>query len=75
MERFLAETPPEQVAPPRLLTGEDLIALGFRPGPRFKEILIAVEDGQLNGSLKDREEAERFVVEHYGAGAGNANTE
>ena len=34
--RFLEETPPEQVRPPRLLTGEDLIELGFAPGPSFR---------------------------------------
>jgi poly(A) polymerase len=66
MKKFLAETPPELVAPPRFLTGKDLIEMGFRPGPRFKEILNAVEDAQLNGAVEGREAAERFVVEQYG---------
>jgi poly(A) polymerase len=66
MKKFLAETPPELVAPPRFLTGKDLIEMGFRPGPRFKEILNAVEDAQLNGAVDGREAAERFVVEQYG---------
>ncbi len=66
MKKFLAETPPELVAPPRFLTGTDLIEMGFRPGPRFKEILNAVEDAQLNGAVEGREAAERFVVEQYG---------
>ncbi len=66
MKRFLAETPPEQVAPQRVLTGKDLIEMGFRPGPRFKEILNAAEDAQLNGAIQDRAAAQRFVVEHYG---------
>jgi poly(A) polymerase len=66
MMTFLAETPPEQVAPDRFLTGKDLIEMGFRPGPRFKEILNAAEDAQLNGAIQDREAAQRFVVEHYG---------
>jgi len=61
VERFLAETPPEQVRPPRLLTGEDLIALGFRPGPLFRKILDAIEEGQLNGALNSRESALKFV--------------
>ena len=39
--RFLEETPPEQVRPARLLTGDDLIALGLKPGPRFKAILYS----------------------------------
>jgi poly(A) polymerase len=66
MRKFLAETPAEEVAPPRLLTGGDLLEMGFSPGPRFKEILNAVEDAQLNGVVKDKEAARAFVVEHYG---------
>ena len=61
VRRFLAETPPEQVRPARLLTGEDLKALGFRPGPAFREILDAVEEAQLNGNIKSREEALNLV--------------
>jgi len=61
MKRFVEETPVEQVRPARLLTGEDLKALGFRPGPAFKEILSAVEDAQLNGNVRTREEAVRLV--------------
>jgi len=57
VRKFLAETPPDQVQPPRLLTGDDLIALGLRPGPAFREILTAVEDAQLNGRIATREEA------------------
>jgi len=57
VRRFLAETPPEQVRPPRLLTGDDLIALGLRPGPSFRTILEAVEEAQLNGRLSTREQA------------------
>ena len=61
VRRFLAQTPPEQVRPARLLTGEDLKALGFRPGPAFREILDAVEEAQLNGNIKSREEALNLV--------------
>jgi poly(A) polymerase len=57
VQRFIAETPPEQVRPERLVTGEDLKNMGYTPGPRFKEILAAIEDAQLNGTIKDREEA------------------
>jgi poly(A) polymerase len=62
VQRFLAETPPEQVRPPRLLTGDDLKEMGFTPGPRFKEILQAVEDAQLEGRLRTHEEAVSFVL-------------
>jgi hypothetical protein len=44
-----------------LMTGQDLIAMGYEPGPRFREILSAVEDTQLEGVLKSREEALEFV--------------
>ncbi len=65
VRRFLAETPPEEVRPPRLLTGEDLKALGFIPGPRFKEILDAIEEAQLNGKLTTRQDAIRLVEQSY----------
>src|SRR5579864_6622475 len=65
VRRFLRETPPEEVRPPRLLTGEDLKAMGFRPGPRFKEILHAVEEGQQIGRLTNRDEARNFVLQGW----------
>jgi tRNA nucleotidyltransferase/poly(A) polymerase len=65
VRRFLRETPPEEVRPPRLLTGEDLKAMGFRPGPQFKEILHAIEEGQLEGKLVRREDAVDFVLREY----------
>ncbi|MGH9790373.1 MAG: CCA tRNA nucleotidyltransferase [Candidatus Acidiferrales bacterium] len=63
--RFLAETPPEQVRPPRLITGDDLRELGYAPGPPFKEMLQAVEDAQLEGRLKTRDHALEFIREAY----------
>lgn len=65
VRRFLAETPPEQVRPPRLLTGDDLLGLGFRPGPVFKEILDAVEEAQLNGKVQTHGEAAALVRTDY----------
>jgi poly(A) polymerase len=62
--RKLAELGPEQIAPPRLLSGYDLIALGLPPGPRFKEILNAVEDAQLEGQLLTREDALAWVRQY-----------
>jgi poly(A) polymerase len=47
----------EQIAPPRLLTGADLIDEGWTPGPDFGEALRVVEDAQLEGSIHTREEA------------------
>jgi poly(A) polymerase len=57
----LAETPPQMLRPAPLVTGDDLIAAGYEPGPRFKEILEAVEDGQLEGRLQNHEDAMQFV--------------
>ncbi|SPE44264.1 Metal dependent phosphohydrolase (fragment) [Candidatus Sulfotelmatobacter sp. SbA7] len=61
----MAAMTPEAMRPAPLVTGEDLIALGHVPGPRFKEILFAVENGQLEGRLRDREEAMRFVAREF----------
>jgi poly(A) polymerase len=66
VQRFLAQTPPEEVRPPRLLTGDDLKEMGFSPGPRFKEILQRVEDAQLEGQLNTHEEAAAFVEANFG---------
>jgi poly(A) polymerase len=65
VKQFLAETPPEAVRPARLLTGEDLKDMGFRPGPQFKEILAAVEDAQLEGKIASREEALALVRSQF----------
>ncbi len=56
---------PEQLRPPRLLTGEDLLTMGYAPGPQFREILSAVEDAQLEGELADADAARAFVSRHF----------
>jgi poly(A) polymerase len=73
VQRFIAETPPEQVRPERLLTGDDLQAMGLRPGPVFSRILQALEDAQLEGEIRNREEAESFVRERFSAAEGRAS--
>ncbi|PJF49115.1 MAG: HD domain-containing protein [Chloroflexi bacterium] len=45
------------VAPPPLLTGRDVIALGVKPGPRVGEILEAVREAQMIGEIGARDEA------------------
>lgn len=57
--------PPEEVRPKPLVTGDDLIAAGYPPGPLFKEILAAVEDAQLDGKLRSREEAMQLVRREF----------
>ena len=60
-----AEIPPEKMRPAPLVTGDDLIAAGHVPGPRFREILTAVEDAQLEGRLPSREAALEFVRREF----------
>uniref|UniRef100_A0A7C3ZDC9 HD domain-containing protein n=1 Tax=Desulfobacca acetoxidans TaxID=60893 RepID=A0A7C3ZDC9_9BACT len=60
--------------PPRLLSGDDLVALGLTPGPEFRRLLTAVEEAQWEGEIATREEAlalvrrlhkdKRFAVVH-----------
>jgi poly(A) polymerase len=61
----IASLPPEAIRPQPLLTGNDLIAAGYAPGPRFKEILSAVEDAQLEGRLASHDAALAFVLSAY----------
>jgi poly(A) polymerase len=68
VQDFLAATPPEQVRPPRLINGDDLLSMGFQAGPAFQRILTAVEDGQLDGVLQTREQAVAFVRRNYSKG-------
>ena len=60
-----AEIPPEKIRPAPLVTGDDLIATGHVPGPKFREILNAVEDAQLEGRLPSREAALEFVRHEF----------
>lgn len=55
----------EPIIPPPLVRGSDLIAMGLKPGPRFSEILEAVETRQLEGALADRQEALDWVHQEY----------
>lgn len=64
-ERFEA-SPPEQVRPLRLLTGRDLIAAGYAPGPLFSKMLDAAEDAQLEGRVHSKEEALKLVRGMFG---------
>ena len=63
----LAALKKEHLRPPALLTGSDLIAMGFTPGPLFREILAAVENAQLEGQLDSYRAALRFVQRKFSA--------
>jgi tRNA nucleotidyltransferase/poly(A) polymerase len=56
----------QPLIPAPLISGNDLIALGLQPGPRFKEILEAVQSRQLEGTLTSSEEALNWVKEEFG---------
>jgi poly(A) polymerase len=63
--RKLAETPVEALKPVRLLTGHDLIRLGYQPGPAFARMLAEVEDAQLESAVRTPEEAAAFVRRRF----------
>jgi len=64
-ERY--ESMPEQaVRPTPLITGRELIVAGYSPGPAFKEVLRAIEDAQLEGSITTQEEALALAREKLG---------
>jgi poly(A) polymerase len=63
----LAAIPPEKMRPVPLVSGDDLIAAGHAPGPKFREILEAVEDAQLEGRLASKESALEFVRREFPA--------
>ncbi len=65
VRRFIAETPPEVIHPPRLLTGDDLKGLGFVPGPGFKQMLEAIEEAQLEGSIKTHADAVELIRANF----------
>lgn len=62
-----SEIPEEKMRPSPLVTGDDLIAAGHAPGPKFREILNAVEDAQLEGRLRTRDAALEFVRREFPA--------
>ncbi|MBI4557994.1 MAG: CCA tRNA nucleotidyltransferase, partial [Candidatus Hydrogenedentes bacterium] len=75
IERYLQNLRPEEVAPEPLIRGDDLIAMGYAPGPVFAEILSAIEDAQLEGRVTTPEEAKHFVREHWSTEDGSVKDE
>lgn len=61
---LIRTTPPEQLDPPPLLTGDDLVALGWKPGPKFRTVLEELRKRQLDGELTTRAQALGFVNSH-----------
>src|SRR5207245_162510 len=65
VQQFLTETPPEQVRPKRLLGGDDLLEMGYPPGPQFAQIMREVEDYQLEGLIRTTKEAREHVLRRF----------
>ncbi len=61
----LEDLEPEQIRPVPLINGRDLIAMGQKPGPAFKQVLRAVEDAQLEGRVTRRDEALRLAAQMF----------
>jgi len=69
-KRRFEAAPMEEHRPELLVTGKDLIAAGYRPGPEFKAMLEAAEDAQLEGLVTTTAEAMELVRERFGAPSG-----
>jgi len=59
------ETPPETLKPRPLVTGDDLIAAGYTPGPMFRKVLAEIEDAQLEGRITTKEEGLELARRMY----------
>ena len=62
VERKLLDFDEEELHPPRLITGKDLIRAGFKPGPEFGKALCAIETAQLEGDVATRDQALSLAV-------------
>ena len=60
----------EPLIPEPLITGNDLIAMGWKPGPRFAEILQAAQTRQLEGTLSSRDQALEWLAAEFGEHGG-----
>jgi poly(A) polymerase len=65
------QAPPEVLRPARVVTGEDLIAAGYRPGPQFSKMLEAAEDAQLESRIHSREEGLELIRLLFGPARAN----
>ncbi len=61
----MVELKEEEIRPQPLLKGQDLIAMGFAPGPIFKKILKEVEEAQLEREITTKEQAIEWVTQRY----------
>jgi tRNA nucleotidyltransferase/poly(A) polymerase len=64
------QSAPEELRPARLVTGDDLIAAGYAPGPDFSRMLEVAEDAQLEALIHSKEEGLELVRSTFGPPAG-----
>ncbi|MBI2609226.1 MAG: CCA tRNA nucleotidyltransferase [Deltaproteobacteria bacterium] len=64
-EKKIKEFGKEKMKPTPFVTGQDLINLGLKPGPTFKKILTLIEDAQLEGKIRSKEEALDLIKKNY----------
>lgn len=62
---YVAQVPEEVARPKPLITGDDLIERGYKPGPLFREILTDIEDAQLENTITTREEALTLLKKYW----------
>ena len=55
----------EEIKPAPLISGRELIEMGYKPGPLFSDILNFVEEAQLEGEITNTQEAIEAVLENY----------
>ena len=60
------QSAPEELRPLRLVTGDDLIAAGYAPGPDFSRMLEVAEDAQLEARIQSKEEGLELVRSTFG---------
>jgi tRNA nucleotidyltransferase/poly(A) polymerase len=65
------QSAPEELRPARLVTGDDLIAAGYLPGPDFSRMLEVSEDAQLEARIRSKEEGLELVRSTFGPPAGS----
>ncbi len=61
----LRELQEESLRPPRLIDGHELMKMGYPPGPKLGEILVAIEDEQLEGRISTTEQAKSFARRNF----------
>ena len=66
-QKQLALLSEEQMRPPRLVSGRDLLELGFEPGPLVGRVLERLEEAQLEGDIDSRDQALAWVRSRYGS--------